>query len=520
MPSQKELWVVEPPTAKVFPPVRRVLSYPIEVNFSVAFQPVGPGHAPPSPPSSEDDDDDDPQARRRRHFRSPSPPRSPASGGPASESGTNGSAWRPVKERLGLGAATSTALHVATSKLTDTSASPGSKSCLDGQQGTLGACSQLAADTASNIAGTADRLEVEGVHQSGGQCLEVPATICEAAGLNDTTAFEIPAPVAPLLAEVGLSVASPTLEKFEQFGAIFSQDFELLCGPVDTSKPADTISGGFSAAHCNTSSGYGVNDSMTSPLSKAAMQQPQTPPSSPLPEFHQLVSPAGQLDSWRQNISTSQLKVYSRRRRPRVTPVQLDTETEIRTETSTMMATTEVPDRAPTASGVVVPLETPPAVDSEGSSTIEGGDTAVVTPSAVADLQQISTTTTEGVAVAMATPSLVTDPQQAVVAAGVVVPSETPPVAATTSTTREDFIARLAQHTASIMSAPATIKRSAKQVPPSSTPRRSRRLAGAQVEFQMDELDRRSKKKAMRTLQIINEQEGIDQQAQDEYAKL
>jgi hypothetical protein len=52
------------------------------------------------------------------------------------------------------------------------------------------------------------------------------------------------------------------------------------------------------------------------------------------------------------------------------------------------------------------------------------------------------------------------------------------------------------------------------------TPRRSRRLAGADVEFQLDDLSRRSKKKAMRSLNILGENEGIDQQAQDDYAKL
>jgi hypothetical protein len=40
------------------------------------------------------------------------------------------------------------------------------------------------------------------------------------------------------------------------------------------------------------------------------------------------------------------------------------------------------------------------------------------------------------------------------------------------------------------------------------------------VEFRLGDLERRSKKKAMRSLQIIGEQDGIDQQAQDEYAKL
>ena len=39
-------------------------------------------------------------------------------------------------------------------------------------------------------------------------------------------------------------------------------------------------------------------------------------------------------------------------------------------------------------------------------------------------------------------------------------------------------------------------------------------------EFGLNDLERRSKKKAMRTLELIEEHEGIDQQALDEYAKL
>ena len=52
------------------------------------------------------------------------------------------------------------------------------------------------------------------------------------------------------------------------------------------------------------------------------------------------------------------------------------------------------------------------------------------------------------------------------------------------------------------------------------TPRRSRRLTGATAEFLPDDLSKRTKKKAMRSLDILSENEGIDQQAQDDYAKL
>ena len=51
------------------------------------------------------------------------------------------------------------------------------------------------------------------------------------------------------------------------------------------------------------------------------------------------------------------------------------------------------------------------------------------------------------------------------------------------------------------------------------TPRRSRRLAGADVEFPLNDMSRRTKK-AMRSLDIIGENEGIDQQTLEEYGKL
>lgn len=47
IPSSKELWVLEPPTAIVEdPPVKRVLSYPVSIRFSVAPLPTAPN--PPS----------------------------------------------------------------------------------------------------------------------------------------------------------------------------------------------------------------------------------------------------------------------------------------------------------------------------------------------------------------------------------------------------------------------------------------------------------------------------------------
>jgi hypothetical protein len=58
-----------------------------------------------------------------------------------------------------------------------------------------------------------------------------------------------------------------------------------------------------------------------------------------------------------------------------------------------------------------------------------------------------------------------------------------------------------------------------KAVPPECTPRCNRRIAKAGMEFRMGDLAGRSTNKAMRSLGIIGKNQGIDQQAQEEYAK-
>jgi hypothetical protein len=97
--------------------------------------------------------------------------------------------------------------------------------------------------------------------------------------------------------------------------------------------------------------------------------------------------------------------------------------------------------------------------------------------------------------------------QQAAASMAVVVPQVTPPVIESCSLSREAFISRIAQQTVSILAAPATVKRCTKTLSAGQTPRRSRCLAGVKAEFNMSELERRSKKKAMRALGIITEQE-------------
>jgi hypothetical protein len=74
LPSSRDLWVVEPPSGIVeVPPVKRVLSYPVEFRFSEVRAPVAPG--PPASDGSDEDDGGDSSRGRRRRLRSPSRPR-------------------------------------------------------------------------------------------------------------------------------------------------------------------------------------------------------------------------------------------------------------------------------------------------------------------------------------------------------------------------------------------------------------------------------------------------------------
>jgi hypothetical protein len=109
--------------------------------------------------------------------------------------------------------------------------------------------------------------------------------------------------------------------------------------------------------------------------------------------------------------------------------------------------------------------------------------------------------------------------------AGVAVHSGTPLKIEAPLSNREVFIANLAQHTTCIFSAPTSFKRSVKTTPARCTPRRSHRLAGAQVEFSTTELERRSTMKAMhalgkRALGIISEHEEVTDQAKEDYASI
>lgn len=82
------------------------------------------------------------------------------------------------------------------------------------------------------------------------------------------------------------------------------------------------------------------------------------------------------------------------------------------------------------------------------------------------------------------------------------------------------FFNKITLQTAGLLPAPQFSKRGSKSSLPNNCIRRSRRLAGVEAEVVPGDLGGRAKKKAMRSLDIIDEHEGITQQAQDEYAKL
>jgi hypothetical protein len=85
---------------------------------------------------------------------------------------------------------------------------------------------------------------------------------------------------------------------------------------------------------------------------------------------------------------------------------------------------------------------------------------------------------------------------------------------------RSVFFNKIIQCTSSLLPVAAVNRRGGKSRPPNVCLRRSRRLAGVTAEVVSEDLGGRTKKKAMKSLDIIGDQEGLNQQAQDDYAKL
>jgi hypothetical protein len=137
----------------------------------------------------------------------------------------------------------------------------------------------------------------------------------------------------------------------------------------------------------------------------------------------------------------------------------------------------------------------------------------------VVDLAPLETPCTAASSEA-ADPSVAARPHQASEIAGVAVPQATPLAIEHAPSTQESSIAKLAQQMACILVVPASIKRYSKTRPAGDTPRHSRRITGAKVELSSTDLERRSRKNTMKALGVINEHEGIFEQANEDYNKI
>jgi hypothetical protein len=157
------------------------------------------------------------------------------------------------------------------------------------------------------------------------------------------------------------------------------------------------------------------------------------------------------------------------------------------------------------AAGVEASTETPLAAANTSPTIAAAVDDSPETPLAAAHTNDLPSTSTI---------------HKVPASTGVVVPRVTPPVIEIPPPSREAFIARIAGQTVSILVVPSIVKRCTKANSAGPTPRRSRRLAGVQAEFNMSELERRSRKKAMRALGIITERDGVSEQAQEDYANV
>jgi hypothetical protein len=104
------------------------------------------------------------------------------------------------------------------------------------------------------------------------------------------------------------------------------------------------------------------------------------------------------------------------------------------------------------------------------------------------------------------------------VAATTVVPSTTMTEASAAQLAKTTFINKVRHHVSALLPAPSTPNvRGARTTRPVSTPRRSCRLVGPDVEFPIGDLARRSTKRVMKTQNIIGDNEGINQQANEDY---
>lgn len=230
------------------------------------------------------------------------------------------------------------------------------------------------------------------------------------------------------------------------------------------------------------------------PHTPASVRSPRTPRTSllPLPDFDQLMTPViANGPPWRSH-SRTQFRVYSRRRR-----ISLQRPLTPRTGDVVALAPSLAQDKR---GEEVAASTTTPAVPAAKVCDAQPEDEATAaSPLATAEGAKLVPAATHegaaGVVVPGATPPAApalanTSASSQAAAAGVVVPFATPS-AAPQSSKHADFISKIVRHAAALLPSTAGQKCHSKAPPSGQTPRRSRRIAGVQAEFQVGELDRR-----------------------------
>lgn len=510
-----ELAIVEPPVrVEELPPVKRALGY--EVRVLLAPAPLGDADRPPSPPMGEDD-----RGRRRRRRRQ-------APGSPEQHhcSSTGGSAARdaiprvPVHARLGP---------------TVVDDDVGGPEAVEGDGSLFPTTEASQEPTGMNTSGVMraiDDLAGEVIKPHLGNLEDIPGRLAEeiwpvdtavgqdTAGVDLSLTPGVGAKESALSPRTCLSMVSPTMECFE--------GFDKAASAAEDWVPAQRSS------HANEK----LADASQSRTYDGPAHTPPGPPgdkqkddhlgpemsqalASPIPEFDQLRSPVLLHTSCRGSGASEILNVYTRRRYTRlhqpagmlcrsaeVAALAEDRPFEARIEDVVAPAPSSIHQHM--AKDVVVSTPSLVEEDTLPSPTHEcpAEDVAALAPSLAeaADGQSVEAQIEEATT-------------QTDAPVGVVGPCVPPPTEQCPAINREEFMTRLTRHTTSLLLATKQ-KRRTKTVPQGQTPRRSRRIAGAPAEFQPGEMERRSKKRVMRSLVIVGAQDAIDQQAQDEYARL
>jgi len=179
-------------------------------------------------------------------------------------------------------------------------------------------------------------------------------------------------------------------------------------------------------------------------------------------------------------------------------------------------AAAAIPSPASLVGDVVAVTAAPPLAITLG----DPATSTVTTPPAAATVSPAAATMLLPMAVAppaaatVPPPAAAGEPSCSAANVGVLQVPPTPPDA------RAVFFDKIVQRTTGLLPVPAVSKHGSKSLPPRVCLRRSRRLAGAEADVVPTDMGGRVQKKAMRSLGIINEHEGINQQAQNDYAKL